>query len=149
MLSVFVAISLASAAAQFAHPLTCAGSDCQDVEGVELLQLADANRHKHTAEADDAFNPLGALTEKVRHCTFGSLCAEQSSHVDFTKLSGFCVLVTHGTYNPLHTHLSEGTCAANGFSCHDEDGGRGSTGPGSRGPPPDGGEGVASIAQGQ
>merc|ERR1719330_551841 len=117
MLLVFVAISVAAAVPQAAHPPTCAGAGCQDGEGVELLQLADAKRQNHTAEADDAFNPMGALTEKVRHCTFGSLCAEQSSHVDFTKLSGFCVLVTHGAYNPLHTHLSEGTCAANGFPC--------------------------------
>merc|ERR1719356_1777474 len=95
----------------------CTTDSCRDQEGSGLLQVASGSSEHVRNSADGAFSPLDALKSKVKYCVFGTLCAEQTSHVDFTKLGALCVVATHGDYNPAHAHLPEGTCASVGFTC--------------------------------
>lgn len=101
-----------------ASPEAC---DSDGSDDVKLLQVAKADARNGAvgaaSEHMDASSSGKFFLHTTKYCTVGTICAQESGHIDFARLSAFCVALTGGEYNPAIADLQEGTCPYFGFSC--------------------------------
>merc|ERR1712187_851420 len=126
----------AVAASPAAQNAVCSEAAAEENESLELLQVgAEHSRklEKHSlgsqqganqsaaggaeASGNESFNPFSMMPAKTKYCPMSTLCAEQTSHIDFTKLGALCIAMTGGAYDPMRKDLPDGTCASQHFVC--------------------------------